>query len=348
MMDISCKKSPYPITPALRQYLRAYDRETPLPVAYADLRQFTGSFPLLDRTGKDTLWQTVHFEPQTLRELSQGLTEVYALLKTAGDLSFSKHLVADRIDYCEFGNSRPFRVRIVNQLNDNYDYFYVKQADASRLYGLELEHLLSPNSLTFLVSGDTLIEEHIVGIPGDDFIRQHLSQPHLNQVRIAKEFVKFNERCFVRLLGDMRAYNYVIAVTPDFEDEQYRVRAIDFEQQSYEGRRTMYLPQFFKDNAEVVAMCARHLKPETLRQYQTEERALMARRARAERHRLRDLLEAMRRHDLAPPEKVAQLKAELGRYHHTDAFEKCDSMGDVVRQNLWLMLGASGAFRAAG
>ena len=345
-MDISRKKPPYPITPVLRQYLRAYDREAQLPVSYADLRQFTGSFPLLDRAGTDTLWQTVFFEPQTLRELSQGLIEVYALLKTAGDLSFSEHLVADRIDYCEFGNSRPFRVRVVNLLNDNYDYFYVKQADASRLYGLELEHLLSPNSLTFLVSGDTLIEEHIVGIPGDDFIRLRLRQPHLNQVRIAKEFVKFNERCFVRLLGDMRAYNYVIAVTPDFEDEQYRVRAIDFDQQSYEGRRAMYLPQFFKDNAEVVAMCARHLSPETIRQYQTEERALMARRARAERHRLRDLLAAMRRHELAPPEKVAQLKVELNRYHHTDSFDKCDSMGDIVRQNLWQMLG--GSVRPAG
>ena len=345
-MDISRKKPPYPITPALRQYLRAYDRDTQLPVSYADLRQFTGSFPLLDRAGKDTLWQTVYYEPQTLRELSQGLIEVYALLKTAGDLSFSEHLVADRIDYCEFGNSRPFRVRVMNQLNDNYDYFYVKQADASRLYGLELEHLLSPNSMNFLVSGDTLIEEHIVGIPGDDFIRQHLRLPHLNQVRLAKEFVKFNERCFVRLLGDMRAYNYVIAVTPDFENEQYRVKAIDFDQQSYEGRRAMYLPQFFKDNAAVVAMCARHLKPENIRQYQAEERALMARRARAERHRLRDLLEAMRRHDLAPPDKVAQLKAELNRYHHTAAFDACDSMGDIVRQNLWLMLG--GSVRPAG
>jgi hypothetical protein len=256
-VDISRKKPSYPITPALRQYLRAYDRESPLPVAYADLRRFTGSFPLLDRTGRDTLWQTVFFEPQTLRELSQGLTEVYALLKTAGDLSFTEHLVADRIDYCEFGNSKPFRVRIVNLLNDNYDYFYVKQADASRLYGLELEHLLSPNSMNFLVSGDTLVEEHIVGIPGDDFIRLHLTQRHINKVRIAKEFVKFNERCFVRLLGDMRAYNYVIEVTPDFENEQYRVRAIDFDQQSYEGRRAMYLPQFFKDNAAVIAMCAR-------------------------------------------------------------------------------------------
>ena len=337
-MEISRKKPPYPLTPALREYLRDYDRAVDLPVTYADLRHFSSSFPLLDRGGRDTLWQTVYFEGQELRELSQGLTEVYALLKTAGDLSFTKHLVADRIDYCQFGNSNPFRVRIVNLLNDNHDYFYVKQADASRLYGLELEHLLSPNSMNFLVSGDTLIEEHIVGIPGDDFIRLHLERAQLNRVRIAKEFVKFNERCFVRLLGDMRSYNYVIAITPDFEDEQYRVRAIDFDQQSYEGRRSMYLPQSFKDNAAVVNMCAQLLKPETLRQYQTEERALMASRARAERHRLKALLDVMRAHDLAPPEKVARLKAELNRYHHTTAFDACDSMGDLVRRNLWLLL----------
>ena len=92
----------------------------------------------------------------------------------------------------------------------------------------------------------------------------------------------------------------------------------------------------------MVELCARLLKPETLRQYQTEERALMARRARAERHRLKALLDVMRQHELAPPEKVEQLKAELNRYHHTKAFSKCDSMGDLVRQNLWVMLGAMG------
>ena len=338
-MNISCKKPSYPLTPALRQYLRDYDREAPLPVSYADLLRFSNSFPLLDRAGKDTLWQTVFYEPSALVELSQGLVQVYALLKTAGDLSFADDLLADRIDYCRFGNSHPFRVRILNQLNDNYDYFYVKQADASRLYGLELEHLLSPNSMNYLVdNGNTLIEEHIAGIPGDDFIRLRLNQPHLNQVRIAKEFVKFNERCFARLLGDMRAYNYVIDVTPDFEDEQYRVRAIDFDQQSYEGRRAMYVPQTFKDNYAVVALCTSLLKSSTLRQYQAEERTLMARRARAERHRLKALLDVMRGQELAPPDKVDELKAALNRYHRTQKFDYCDSMGDVVRLNLWLML----------
>ncbi|GGF19624.1 hypothetical protein [Hymenobacter cavernae] len=337
-MNISRKKINYSITKRLRTYLHDYDRETRLPVTYADLQHFTGAFPRLDRNGHDTLWQTVYYEPSSLRELSAGLSEVYALLKTDGDLSFSEHLIADRVDYCRFGNSNPFRVRIVNQFNDNYDYFYVKRADASRVYGLELEHVLSPNRINYLVCGDSLIEEHIAGIPGDDFIRHHLNRPHLNQVRIAKEFVKFNERCFARLLGDMRAYNYVIDVTPDFEDEQYRVRAIDFDQQSYEGRKTMYLPQFFKDNLPIVQMCGELLSPESVRQYQTEERALMGRRVRAARYRLKDLIDCMRADEISTSEKIEELKGELNRHHHTEHFNRCRTMGDVVRLNLRLML----------
>src|SRR6185295_16492288 len=159
-------------------------------------------------------------------ELNKSLTMIYSILKSDGDTTVLEHLYVSRTDYCTFGNSNPFRVRIVNQFNDNYDYFYVKKDDASRIYGLELEHILSPNRINYYVDHDTLIEEHIPGIPGNDFIAGYLKKPECNKVRIAKEFVKFNERCFVRLLGDMRSYNYVVDITPDFEDEQYRIRPI--------------------------------------------------------------------------------------------------------------------------
>ena len=70
---------------------------------------------------------------------------MYAIhLRTEGDLTFTKHLDVARIDFCSFGNSQPFRIRIINKFNDNYDHYYIKIADASRVYGLELEHLLSP------------------------------------------------------------------------------------------------------------------------------------------------------------------------------------------------------------
>ena len=145
-----------------------------------------------------------------------------------------------------FGNTKPFRVRIVNKLNDNFDYFYIKNADASRVYGLELEHILSPNRISYYVDGDTLIEEHIMGVPGDKFIKNHLSDTSLNEIRLVKEFIKFNERCFIRLLGDMHSSNYVVEIIPDFEEINYRIRAVDFDQQSYDGRKQVYMPQYYK------------------------------------------------------------------------------------------------------
>ena len=243
-----------------------------------------------------------------------------------------------RVDYCTFGNTNPFRVQIKNQLNDNYDYFYVKRADASRIYGLELEHILSPSRINYLVDGETLIEEHIAGIPGDVFIKEYLHRPNTNLVRIAKEFVKFNERCFIRLLGDMRSYNYVIDVTPDFEDEQYRVRSIDFDQQSYEGRKVMYLPQFFKDNNKVVELVLKLLNPQTVQQYLSEERTLLYHRLKLARYRLKDLIDIMRTDTISTPEKIEQLKKELAEHHQSDEFLRCNNMGDLVRLNLKTIL----------
>ena len=86
---------------------------------------------------------------------------------------------------------------------------------------------------------------------GDMFIRDYVPRDDLNKVRIAKEFVKFNERCFMRLLGDMRSVNYVVDITPDFEEVQYRVRPIDFDQQSYEGSLRVYRSHSFPDNEPI-------------------------------------------------------------------------------------------------
>jgi hypothetical protein len=233
----SRKKPMFPVHDRLRAYLKNHGREVKLPVSYNDLLRITYSIPLKDKKGNDTYWEKVVYDMRDWEFIRDGLVQMYAILKTEGDLTFTSHLDVARIDYCSFGNSNPFRVRIVNKYNDNYDHYYIKIADASRIYGLELEHILSPNRITYLTNQNTLVEEHIPGIPGDVFIANHLSDPLTNKTRLAKEFVKFNERCFVRLLGDMRSYNFVVDITPDIEDYQYRIRAIDFDQQSYEAVR---------------------------------------------------------------------------------------------------------------
>jgi hypothetical protein len=328
------KKPNIAVSAGLRSYLGRYKRERELPVTYEQLRAFHEVIPLVDADGKPTLWDTVIYPSGEMAALNEALTRIYALLKVDGDFSVIPHLYVDRVDFCTFGNSTPFRVRIVNSFNDNPDYFYVKKADASRVYGLELEHLLSPNRLNFLTYGTTLIEEHIAGVPGDIFIERWLARPDLRPVRVAKELVKFNERCFVRLLGDMRSYNFVFVVTPDFEDAQVRIRAMDFDQQSYDGRKKFYLPQFFKENTPLALFCAEHLRPETAYQYQREEQTLMLQRAELATDRLGRLLDEMARDPIAPPEKIVQLRAALADHYQRADYLKCESMGALVRENL--------------
>ena len=333
-MDIKLKKKAYYTVPApLWSYLEKYGRTFDFPTIYEDMHRFSQLFPIMDREGNDTLWKSCHYDPSIKEGLKQKLTKIYSLLKT-GDYKSVDHLDLQRVDYCEFGNSKPFRIRIVNLYNDNYDNFYVKVADASRIYGLELEHILSPNRINYLANGNTLIEEHIAGVPGDNFIRDYFDREETNEVRIAKEFVKFNERCFIRLLGDMRSYNYVVDITPDFEEVQYRVRAIDFDQQSYEGAKEMYLPHTFKENKQVVGLCTSLLNYQTMNQYKDEERNLISRRVQASGRRLNYLWEAMLNEEISSPEKVETLAKGLNEFHSSQSFTKCTTMGELVKKNL--------------
>jgi hypothetical protein len=333
--DAPSKKKPfYPINHSLRSYLKQHGREVILPVTYDDLARITYSVPLKDKNGKDTFWEKALYDMNEWEYLRDGLINIYAILKTEGDTSFSKHLDVARIDYCAFGNSNPFRIRIVNKYNDNYDHFYIKLADSSRIYGLELEHILSPNRITYFTHYNTLVEEHIPGIPGDLFAQQYLDQPLTNKIRFAKEFVKFNERCFVRLLGDMRSYNFVVEVTPDIEDVQYRIRAIDFDQQSYEGRKNLYLPQYFKENNVLVNLALQYLNKDSIEQYQSEERTMMAFRVADSRYRLMELFNVMCKDAISTPDKMEQLKQELTAFFNNPQFLKCKTMGDVVKLNL--------------
>jgi hypothetical protein len=328
------RKPSFPINGELRGYLRRYRRERELPITYERLRAFQEVIPLTDDNGKPTLWDTVIYDSTEMPALNEALKEVYAWLKVDGDLSVVNHLYVDRVDFCTFGNSTPFRVRIVNAYNDNQDYFYVKKADASRVYGLELEHLLSPSRMSFLTHDDTLVEEHVAGVPGDIFIERWLGRPDPKPIRVAKELVKFNERCFVRLLGDMRSYNFVFVVTPDFEESQIRIRAMDFDQQSYDGRKNFYLPQFFKENSPLVRFCIRHLRPETARQYQREEQTLMLQRASLASERLGLLLHDMAHDPIAPNAKVHALREALAEHYQRKDYLRCETMGALIRQNL--------------
>lgn len=339
MALISKKKIPYPISERLYSYLQHHDRIVRIPIHYPDLLRYENSMPQYDTKGSDTLWETVLYSQDDMRDIYAALLEIYVIMKMGGEMSLMDHLSVDRVDLCVYGNTQPFRIRIVNRINDNFDYFYIKNADANRVYGLELEALLSPNYISYLVSETTLVEEHIIGIPGDQFIKTYLSQESTNEIRLAKEFVKFNERCSVRLLGDMHSSNFVVDITPDFEEVAYRLRAIDFDQQSYEGRRAVYLPQYFRQNNPIIEVGIRNMTPRTMSQYQQEERTLIGTRIRSSQAQIDELLLCMQADRLAPQEHVKQLAIELAEHHEDRRFLDCQSMGALVRCSLELCFG---------
>ena len=328
------KKPSFPVSDPLRAYLNRYRRERKLPISYERLSGFEESCPLPGPQGESTLWDSVIYSRLEMGPLQEDLKRVYSLLRTAGDMSVMQHLYVDRIDYCSFGNSAPFRIRIVNAYNDNADYFYIKRGDASRVYGLELEHILSPNRLNYFTYGGTLVEDHVAGIPGDVFSQNWLEGRDIKPIRLAKELVKFNERCFVRLLGDMRSYNWVVVVTPDFEGTQLRIRAMDFDQQTYEGRLNFYRPQFFPENRPLAMFCMKYLRRETAQQYQREEHVAMLQRAAVSEQKLGELLAAMSGDRLAPDDHLQELREGLAQYFQRPAYDRCKSMGELVRENL--------------
>lgn len=326
------KKPVYPIKSPLKEHLKNYSRLATLPITYEDLTNYTELYPLDDDNGEKTLWHMAMYNQEDLQFLSSALVEVYQKLFSEGDII--AYLRVDRIDYCSFGNSQPFRVRVVNEINENYDYFYVKKADASRIYGLELEEIFSPDRVNYLVDRQTLIEDHIVGIPADDFILRKKGVKIDNRLRLAKEFVKFNERTFIRLLGDMRAYNFVVEITQDFDNIQYRLRAMDFDQQCFEGRKNIYKPQFYKDNIELVELVQEVMSQEIANQYQREERVAMKKRYLSARARTRSLLRIMRKDRISTDENIQTLRSELSQHHNDDGFLTLTNMGDILNRHL--------------
>ena len=171
---ISKKKPFYPISEKLKHFLKDHDRWMEDVISYDDLLRYSDSINLYDKKNKDTLWVRLIFNESERQEIDENLKIIYTLLHSDGNPSSIPYLNIDSVDYCTFGNSKPFRIKIRNIVNDNFTYFYVKKTDASRVYGIEFEHMLSPRNLNFLVNDSSLIEEHIAGIPGDIFIEEYL------------------------------------------------------------------------------------------------------------------------------------------------------------------------------
>lgn len=323
------QKEVYPVSSALQKYLVLHQKDTGLPLAYNELLHYEYTNALKDKNGKHTHWERVVYDKKLLEQLTPKLLSLYAQLKS--DPNNPVHI--ESIDFCEFANSMPFRINLRNTVNRQQDWFYIKSADASRIYGLELEQLLTQHRINFLYHQNTLVEEHMEGIPGDDFLEQ-LDQLTETEARALSEaFIRFNERCFARLLGDMRSYNFVV-LKNNSAHHPFTIRAIDFDQQCYEGKLNLYLPQFYKENIRYVQAATRLLDATRIEAIRISEREQLAQLVIKNRHRLHALLNALVKEELSDNYKVVSLRKELNEYHHTHRFSACKTMGALVKQQL--------------
>ena len=332
---VTSKKPFYSLSKYLHQYLEKYSRWHLKLLTYDELL-FCSVLEKENGQVIDNLsWVRVKFKEAQKKYIDLQLKKIYTALMSDGTSRGIQFLHIDCVDYCRYGNSNPFRVKIRNVLNDNYLYFYVKKMDSSRVYGLELEHLLSPDNVNYLAFSNTLIEEHIIGVPGTVFIKNRLASCSTSEkAQLAKEFVKFNERSLIRLLGDMRSDNYVIIPMYDFDKKIYKIRAIDFDQQSYEGDYKNYLPQFFKENLLMVSLVRKSLTKETIHQYKQEERSIIAKRILSAKDRIENLLQCMRADSISNSNNIKKLSLYFYKLTLDVEFKKTPNMGALLERVL--------------
>jgi hypothetical protein len=141
----------------------------------------------------------------------------------------------------------------------------------------------------------------------------------------------------VQLLGDMRRDNFVVEIIPDFDELHFRLRAIDFDQEAYEGSSRIYMPQYFKDNNPIINLGFKSMSPVLELQYQKEERMRLRNRVATSYGQLTSLLNSMANDTLSIPENIIQLRTELAELYEDDSFLSCKSMGEILKNSLQML-----------
>jgi len=91
----------------------------------------------------------------------------------------------------------------------------------------------------------------------------------------------------------MRSYNFVVIKSKNDGAVNFRIKAIDFDQQCYEVRMNLYLPQFYKENIEYLQMTLNLLNDELIEAIRLSESKQLAGLAVKNSRRLSELLQVM-------------------------------------------------------
>jgi len=114
----------------------------------------------------------------------------------------------------------------------------------------------------------------------------------------------------------------------------YKIRAIDFDQQCYEGKFNIYRPQFFKENIKMVELVSEKFQKFSVDQYKLEERSIVAKRLISYHDRIDELLDCMVPHKISTKENIDALKAKIYEYTLDLKFKQSKSMGEILKYAL--------------
>jgi hypothetical protein len=114
---------------------------------------------------------------------------------------------------------------------------------------------------------------------------------------------------------------------------------MDFDQQSYEGRKNMYLPQYYKDNLPLVDLARELLTDEMAQQYMKQERVAMKKRYLAYKQRTKSLLRRMKKDTISSKENIETLKKEFAAYYNNPQFLNFKTMGQILELHIETKLG---------
>lgn len=115
-----------------------------------------------------------------------------------------------------------------------------------------------------------------------------------------------------------------------FDQVVYKIRAIDFDQQCYEGKFKVYRPQFFKENYPMVEIVKNKLTANSVDQYKIEERSIVARRIISSGVRLQNLVTIMQQDRLTREDYLNNLCKEIYKFTKDKAFLEAKNVGDVM------------------
>jgi len=126
-----------------------------------------------------------------------------------------------------YGRTCPLRVKVFFS-NDFEKTFYAKILDEKRLFGIELENMLSPYKYEYSASGGGIYEDEVPGIE-----QSRINSDTKRDNAYLEELAKLDYRAFVMLLGDLNPNEnpHNCLVTKEFSGDSYtyNVRPIDFD-----------------------------------------------------------------------------------------------------------------------